>query len=961
MKSQGENMILHYVNKVFWSLWMPIFFVCTASAQNPVSYAHRELQQDACTKEDSLPFNGLNYMLQKPLGNERYTTKKFGDHLFVTGDVGLTLDRNPSSLFSSSGLGSRVGISVGDWLTPVHGIRVGVSGGFHNGLADKNPYLASVSADYLMNISSLLHGDDPNRLIDVLAFGGVEYQLLYQKGNWTHAAGFRLGFQPRVYISPLTFFYIEPRIGIYTDNIDREKTWLKYDWEASLMAGFGYRLLTAPQRHNVAFAGASKGVFFSLGGGFASTLAGLHSLNPGWTVMAAVGDDFSRFSSLRLSAVARQLKSSHIKKSSVGLQLDYMFNLHAIFGGYDPLRRFALSGLVGAGYHNIGITRIGRFNRFNFGAGLHGELRLAGHWSLFVEPRVDVFPNMAWRDGTAFVDPLPSLSAGITYRPTPFVVDKTLYEDKDFDYPRRIGDLYLTIGGGFAGVMQASVSQPIPNKGMRFFGGLGTWWNAVSGTRLLLNASRINAAYSKYRTYAMGAQLDYLLNFSHLLRGYDPDRLFTVSGVAGVNYDYVSSQGAFRHSIGVGAGLQGAFRFNEMFGLFVEPRINVNQDNRWAENLISRVDVVPTLTVGLSYHLYGYGMRHGKWGDNETFVNESFPDHMFYGVNVAPVGILHHALVFSTKERLGAMASVYGGKWFSPVSGFRLTAGVGFFGDAKPGYRKFGLLELDYLWDINAALFGYKEQRLFNASVGVGPVLAYVTGANTGLYPGMGVSLKGEWGFPSGFGLFIEPQMRIFGQKFSTERVASLPVDFLLSMNVGVRYKLDGYDSANNSSEYEQSKKIFVSAAYGGKLLYAGQGKFSGGHGVALSVGKWFSPLSAWRIDADFGGFDGFSEDKTLMLSADYLFNLSTHGAGFSNDRLFDAIALVGLSAGIGGDSNLNRFVYGAKVGLQGRFRVTSDIDLLIEPQGLLTCTKLKNGRKLDSEGRLFVGISYKL
>lgn len=940
-------------------LMWTVFAVCTASAQEPYS---RQGQPGKYLKEDSLSFNGLNHMLQKPSGNERYAEKKLGDHLFFTGDVGVMTNRKPSSLFSPSALGGRVGLSVGDWFTPVHGIRIGVGGGFHNGPADKNPYLASLSADYLMNISSLLRGDNPDRLVDILGIAGMEYQLLYQKGKWSHAGGLRLGLQSRIYFSPLTFFYIEPRMGIYSDNIDGETTWLKYDWEASVTAGFGYRFQSAPKRRVVDFAGAHRGWFFSLGGGFSSTLAGFHVLNPGWLATVAAGNEFSRYSALRLSAVVRQMESDRTKKSSVGLQLDYLFNLHSLFGGYDPLRRFALSGLVGGGYHNIGITGVGRLSRFNLGAGLHGELRLAGHWSLFVEPRVDIFTNTSWRDGTSFFDPLPSLSAGITYRPTPFSADKDRYLDKDFDYPHRIGDLYLTIGGGFAGVMQSSVSQPLPNKGMRLFGGIGTWWNAVSGTRLLLNASLIDAAYSKYRTYAIGAQLDYLLNFSHLLRGYDPDRLFTVSGVAGVNYDFVSAQGAFRNSIGVGAGIQGAFRFNEMFGLFVEPRINVNQDNRWSENLIAHVDVVPTLTVGLSYHLYGYGMRHGgSWGDNESFVNESFFDHMFYGVNIAPVGVLHHALVFSTKERLGVMASVYGGKWFSPVSGFRLTAGVGFFGDAKPGYRKFGLVELDYLWDINAALFGYKEQRLFNASVGVGPVLAYVTGANTGLYPGMGVSLKGEWSLPSGFGLFIEPQMRMFGQKFSTERVASLPVDFLLSMNVGVRYKLDRYDRANNSSEYEQSKKTFVSVAYGGKLLYTGQGKFTGGNGFALSVGKWFSPLSAWRIDAEFGGYDGFSESKTLMLSADYLFNLSAHGAGFSNDRLFDAIALVGLSAGIGGDDNLNRFAYGAKVGLQGRFRVTSDMDLFIEPQGLLSCMKLKNGRKLDGEGRLFLGIGYKL
>ena len=45
-------------------------------------------------------FNGLDYTLQKPAKNERYAKKKFGDHLFISGEAGLILDRSAGSLFA---------------------------------------------------------------------------------------------------------------------------------------------------------------------------------------------------------------------------------------------------------------------------------------------------------------------------------------------------------------------------------------------------------------------------------------------------------------------------------------------------------------------------------------------------------------------------------------------------------------------------------------------------------------------------------------------------------------------------------------------------------------------------------------------------------------------------------------------------------------------------------------------
>ena len=63
-------------------------------------------------------FNGLDYTLQKPAKNERYAKKKFGDHLFISGEAGLILDRSAGSLFATPGLGLRAGLTVGDWFSP---------------------------------------------------------------------------------------------------------------------------------------------------------------------------------------------------------------------------------------------------------------------------------------------------------------------------------------------------------------------------------------------------------------------------------------------------------------------------------------------------------------------------------------------------------------------------------------------------------------------------------------------------------------------------------------------------------------------------------------------------------------------------------------------------------------------------------------------------------------------------
>ncbi len=151
-------------------------------------------------------FNGLDYTLQKPAKNERYAKKKFGDHLFYFRG-GRPDSRSFGRFFVRySRFGASCRIDGRRLVSPVHGMRVGLNAGLHNGLAGVNPYFVGLSADYLMNITSLLHKDNPVRMFELIGVAGGEYQLLYRTGNWSHAGGFRLGMQTRFNFSPLTFF-----------------------------------------------------------------------------------------------------------------------------------------------------------------------------------------------------------------------------------------------------------------------------------------------------------------------------------------------------------------------------------------------------------------------------------------------------------------------------------------------------------------------------------------------------------------------------------------------------------------------------------------------------------------------------------------------------------------------------------------------------------------------------------
>ena len=912
-------------------------------------------------------FNALDHTLQKPLKIEKFEEKKFGDHLFVIPEVGITLMQKPNSMLSPAGIGARGGLLIGDWITPVHGVRIGLNGGQHNGVSI-NTNFVGLSADYLMNMSALLRGDNPNRLFEVLGIAGLEYQLIYNTGTVSHVGGFRLGLQGKFNLSPLTMLYIEPRVGIYSDGLDRVVSWRRYDLEASVMAGIGYKLLSDPIRKKSSDFDRrfSKNFFFSLGGGFASTLkvASMPFRDYGGTAFVAIGNQLSRISSLRLSILADYLKTSRVRNSSaIGVQLDYMLDMHSLFGGFDPSRLFSMSWVAGVNYNSVSSDGV-RNGQPSIGTGLHGNFRLNDYLGLFIEPRINIFKNDAWggTDGIGKVDLLSSASVGLTYRPTPAYRTHSVQREKEtFDMPKAIGDMFISIGGGLAGVLQPSFSSPFPDWGGRGSLALGTWWNAYSGARLSVNATYLKTDPGTPNTKAFGGQLDYMLNLSTCFNGYRLDRLFDVYGIVGVNADYVAARARSGYSIGAGIGLQGVFRLSDMFDFYIEPRLNVNKDGVWTPT-VRYVDLVPTLTAGITYNLYRYGMRHSVDNEPEKFTNKDFSDHLIFGVGVGASALLSAKAASNLSSSVGPGAYAYIGKWFSASSGLRLSASAGTFGEPGNGYRKYGVVGVDYLWNINNTMYGYRPDRIFSVILGAGLSAAYVTGEHAGIYPGLDLSLQGLWNIADGWGIFLEPQMRVYKSTFSRLNLASLKADALLSMMLGVQYQMQGYDRKIGRTDFEKDRHGFISLAGGVSSPFRHITDPNAlGATVNVAIGKWYTPISAWRIGVDFDQ-QSTPYYYALALSADYMLNLTSLALQYKSDRVFDLIASAGIYAGASRSYRKTSVTPAVKLGLQGRFNVSSYIDLFIEPQ-ILAAYSARGlySPSLNPEARVLAGLNYKM
>ena len=158
---------------------------------------------------------------------------------------------------------------------------------------------------------------------------------------------------------------------------------------------------------------------------------------------------------------------------------------------------------------------------------------------------------------------------------------------------------------------------------------------------------------------------------------------------------------------------------------------------------------------------------------------------------------------------------------------------------------------------------------------------------------------------------------------------------------------------------------LFISAGSGmGWLLDTGSGLAAHGPKSSLYVGNWMTPVIGIRGGMDYSMWKGAPTTNLVGVSVDYLMNLSAFAARYNPTRLFEVIAVTGVSYQATLQSGIGTIhSYGLHAGLQGKFNISPAFNLFIEPQVAIYPDRVDNRsswRAIDATASVMLGFTYK-
>lgn len=649
--------------------------------------------------------NALDYVLQRPAPAHKFTDKRFGDHLFISVDAGPDMMRSNTNLTgaSSSAVGYRAGISIGDWITPVHGWRIGINAGRHHGVNDTKPFFAGVSLDYMMNLSALLRGDNPSRRFELIGIMGLEGEALHRDGHrlWG-AAGARIGLQPRVYVTPSTYIYLEPRIGIYTDALDDVKTWHRYDWNASVMVGLGYRM-TGGRGLNVdnslfvnhhfrdnMFIGVSGGVSV-LGNNMSDLRDRIGAIG-----LLSVGKWFSAPAGLRLSVGGAELRQpGEDRRYAAITDLDYLWNLNSAFVGYNPDNKIETNVVLGA----TALYRSGEGKKFYPGlhAGLQGIWKVSPSVGLYLEPNVRVFDKDIAKTNSS-VALMPGVNIGVIYRfnnTERYDIYRSSFDYTEFLASRRY---FFDLLGGV--LMRSRTWHP--NCAVSL--GFGKWFTPESGWRVNGEIESVREQ-TNYRSISLSA--DYLLSLSTLAAGFDNDRRFDLDAFIGITGGGANYNRGHNSLIwGPRAGLRSRISISNSVDIILEPQVLMLS----IPDYIHRYTPEVRMLAGVSYKLNRTKSEHANTGlpsgglsgyeNFRPFIN-LFGGPMLYSESIS------HPILRKVSWGFGAAL----GGWFTDASGIQLAYSHDRLPFSTRDNQDIRTISLDYMLNLTNVFTGETDRR----------------------------------------------------------------------------------------------------------------------------------------------------------------------------------------------------------------------------------------------------------
>lgn len=893
-------------------------------------------------------FHAHRYALQRPQIAKKFETKVLGDRLFLDFGGGLTF---PFSGSQNSKSGFVTGISVGDWLTPEHGVRAGLKfGNYTYGNYDISA--KGLTLDYLMNISALSTPGKtytPKRF-EVLGVAGLD--ILHR--SFGNASNFGLGVHVggrAQYSIPQSIFqiYAEPRLyfmdgrgqGSYTSNM--YKSGMEVLFGLSVLP---YQRIIPPGNQAdldddghflnntfIYFAGGPQVLLSPLNGTMFNTL--------GARAQGGIGKWFNRGYGARLSGYTNFLQEKDdAKNKGFGISADAMIDLTYLNEGYNPHRRFWINGMIGASLALHKHEGIEKLITYGFGAGLQPNFRLREGISFFVEPRIDVLnnKNSVYGATTSSWAVVPSLLAGVNFMQGG---DTNAQRQGNFNFTNQTLYDHLFIDGALGayfagGSYRTLLSSPTSQAHPKIYAAIGKWFNATSGMRIWGDINKPRGVTRADHLLTVG--IDYLWNITNTFHGYDPTRKFEFQSSLGFNI--LNQKQVTGLAYGLNAGVRAQWNATKMAAFFIEPQVRLYKEEAERNNYtFEGIDFVPVGLVGMQLRFNGYTPD----AEQDIYVSRKY-DHYFS----AAAGLQVPLRKYNEGSLYGPIARLTYGKQFSPISSYRIHG----LASANKFYNKKHVMAgvgADYMTDLTALAHGYNEDRVFTLSsfVGANANLSYQSGGNFYFYPEIYAGAQAALRISDRFTFFYEPQLRYdFTDQWKNAYKAkklSTSQRYSMAHLLGLNMKFEAFKKLRDEkSAYDYDEKVeFISVA-GGLQIPIRRMNIAGYYGplMRLSYGKQNTAFTLYRFNAamEYNHF-GKTHYAKASLGADYMLDFTAWAYGYDPDRRFNLRPYAGLDLSLS-RARQNYYLFPELIaGAQAGIRATKNIEFYYEGQIKYGCS----------------------
>lgn len=910
--------------------------------------------------------SALNHLLQRRQVAKHYEDKIFGDHVFVEAGMGANTTFTGYRCFPYMETpGMQATGAIGDWVTPLHGWRVGINGGTRV-LGKKKTKTLGFSADYLLNLTALSRPQYKSvSNWEFIATAGIGWSWAHYDRDTRTALHTRVGLRAQRNINDFTYLYLEPQIGLVSNDLYNVSSWRGYRMAGRVNAGLGYRLVPET-RNKQTFegnAGFMDNTFAQISGGpsflfnsapesWGNTLGG--------RLDGHIGKWWDPYSATRIGlGVGLNRRGNKAKNKSLSVSLGYMLNMHNVFGGYDPNRKYWVNGLIDFSA-NISASNYGKKFSPGIGAGLQGNFKVGANTTLFLEPRMDLMQGDFLMSHTTVrkLDLMPSLSAGINFMRHGDM--KSVREkNQGFESPKAHNHLFVEAGLGAA--------MPLTGHTVDHMGGhlrpmihlgIGKWFHPTSGVRLWSEATQyINTDTKRYKAISVGA--DYLWNITNTMIGYEPGHRFEMIASAGIN-------GAARQHqrggyFGGQVGLRAQWNANKMWGFYVEPQIRLYDNDFLPGSRFTKfdVDMVGHLSAGVQANLRDYDTKVAR---------ERFQADQKRNFISAGLGFETNGCGLRTASQYGPVGRFSFGKWYSPISAWRVNLGGFEKENNKRRYMRI-MAGADYMLDLSTLGMGYNPDR---------PVtLRGVAGVDFGtdlVVRGKGYFLTefhggAQLAFKTGKNceVYLEPQI---GYELSSKKYGARMKHLNARTYAGLNWKLNSVEGKHRK-EAAPERNQFVSLG-AGTGFHTGTLNANMPFGRKLNIdasvayGRWYNAVSGWSVGVSNSTVLTPRRDNANITSlhGDYLFNIMTLTGG--KEQLDSPVMLNGY---VGAELNIaarpdhkTRVAPGLRAGLQIGGNVGKNWSIYAEPHANITTKKVWVGSTHPADGQvgLMVGTKYR-